>query len=139
MHNLQWFPSWVFLEFSWVLRLMPGDLCTAHGFTSLSLFLSERHDWRDTRGKWPLARNPDMSGWLHHTSITLVFVTAHVPTSCNWIGVVVVKRAIETVWIPNSSLEKEIVAIYRNYILKCKYLYGYSSSSHENNYKISFS
>ena len=25
-------------------------------------------DWRDTRGKWPLARNPDRSWWHRHTN-----------------------------------------------------------------------
>ena len=40
---------------------MPGDLCTAPGIISLSpLTLADR---RDTRGKWPLARNPDVKWW----------------------------------------------------------------------------
>ena len=32
---------------------------------------SDRSDWRDTRGKWPLARNPDRSWWHRHTSLWL--------------------------------------------------------------------
>ena len=50
---------------------MPGDLCIAPGFTSLSFLSSDRCDWRDTRGKWLLARNPDRSWWHHHTSTKL--------------------------------------------------------------------
>ena len=30
-------------------------------------------NWRDTRGKWPLARNPDRSSWHRHTSLKLFF------------------------------------------------------------------
>ena len=30
-------------------------------------------DWRDTRSKWPLARNPDRSWWHHHTGLKLFF------------------------------------------------------------------
>ena len=33
------------------------------------LIISDRRDWRDTRGKWPLARNPDRSWWHRHTSL----------------------------------------------------------------------
>ena len=28
-----------------------------------------RSDWRDTRGKWPFARNPEKSWWHRHTSL----------------------------------------------------------------------
>ena len=31
----------------------------------------DRHDWRETRGKWSLARNPDRSWWHRHTSLKL--------------------------------------------------------------------
>ena len=34
---------------------MAGDLCTSPGIMLLS---PDRRNWRDTRGKWPLARNP---------------------------------------------------------------------------------
>ena len=37
----------------------------------ISLIISDRRDWRDTRGKWSLARNPDRSWWYHHTSLKL--------------------------------------------------------------------
>ena len=33
-----------------------------------TLIISDRLDWRDTRGKWPLARNPNRSWWHHHTN-----------------------------------------------------------------------
>ena len=57
-------PSWGFLGFSSAVRQMPGDLCTAPRIISLSpLSLAT-----DTRGKWPLARNPYRSFWHRHTS-----------------------------------------------------------------------
>ena len=34
----------------------------------ITLIISDR---RDTRGKWPLARNPDRSWWHRHTSVKL--------------------------------------------------------------------
>ena len=37
----------------------------------ITLSLTDRHDWRDTQGKWPLARNPDRSWWHRHTSLKL--------------------------------------------------------------------
>jgi hypothetical protein len=47
-------PSWGFSGFFSALWPFPGDLCTALGIISLSP-LSLASDWRDTRGKWPLA------------------------------------------------------------------------------------
>ena len=35
------------------------------------IFISDRRDWRDTRGKWPLAGNPDRIWWHRHTSLKL--------------------------------------------------------------------
>jgi hypothetical protein len=37
----------------------------------ITLSLADRRDWRDTRGKWPLARNPVRSWWHCHTSLKL--------------------------------------------------------------------
>ena len=37
----------------------------------ITLIISDRRDWRDTRGKWPLARNPDRSWWHRHTSLKI--------------------------------------------------------------------
>ena len=37
----------------------------------ITLIISDRRDWHDTRGKRPLARNPDRSWWHHHTSLKL--------------------------------------------------------------------
>ena len=37
----------------------------------ITLIISDRHDWRDTRGKWSRARNPDRSWWHCHTSLKL--------------------------------------------------------------------
>ena len=34
----------------------------------ITLIISDRRDWRDTRGKWPLGRNPDRSWWHSHTN-----------------------------------------------------------------------
>ena len=42
-----------------------------HGQQTMTLIISDRRDWRDTRGKWPLARNPDRSWWHRHTSFKL--------------------------------------------------------------------
>ena len=58
-------------EVFWVfLRQMPVDLCTAPRIISLSsLSYSDRRDWRDTRGKWPLARNLDKSWWHRHNRL----------------------------------------------------------------------
>ena len=54
------------------IRWMPGDLCTVPGIISLSpLSLADKRNWCDTRGKWPLARNPDRSWWHSHTSLKL--------------------------------------------------------------------
>ena len=51
---------------------MAGDLCTALSIISLSpLSLADRRDWRDTRGKWSLARNPDRSWWHRYSSLQL--------------------------------------------------------------------
>ena len=32
------------------------------------LIISDRRDWRDTRSKWPLVRNPDRSWWHRHSN-----------------------------------------------------------------------
>ena len=32
----------------------------------ITLIISDRRDWRDTQGKWHLARNPDRSWWHRH-------------------------------------------------------------------------
>jgi hypothetical protein len=37
----------------------------------ITLIISDWRDWRDTQGKWPLARNPDRSWWHRHTSLKL--------------------------------------------------------------------
>ena len=34
----------------------------------ITFIISDRRDWRDTRGKWLLARNPDRSWWHRHTN-----------------------------------------------------------------------
>ena len=48
---------------------MSGSQFTAPGTISLSpLSLAER---RDTRGKWPLAKNQNNSWWHRHTSLKL--------------------------------------------------------------------
>ena len=39
----------------------------------ITLIISDRCDWRDTRGKWPLASNPNRSSWHRHTSLKLKF------------------------------------------------------------------
>ena len=61
-----------FPDFSSAVRQTPEDLCTASSIISLPpLSLAEKHDWRDTRGKWPLARNPEKSWWHRYISIRL--------------------------------------------------------------------
>ena len=32
------------------------------------LIISDRRDWREARGKWPLAKNPDRSWWHRHAN-----------------------------------------------------------------------
>ena len=63
---------------------MAGDLCTAPRMISLSpLSLADTQNWRDTRGKWPLARNPDRSWWHHHTRLKLGnFIWKDLPETC---------------------------------------------------------
>ena len=41
-----------------------------HDHLITTLIISGR---RDTRGKWPLARNPDSTWWHRHTSLKLFF------------------------------------------------------------------
>ena len=68
-------PSWGFPEFSLAVKQKPGDLCLAPGIISLSpLYLG---DWRDTRGKRSLAKNPDRSWWHRHTNLKLFLATTH--------------------------------------------------------------
>ena len=56
--------SWGFPGLSSAMRQMPGDLCRTSSIISLSpLSIADRRDWRYTRGKWPLVRNPDWSWW----------------------------------------------------------------------------
>ena len=44
---------------------------------SSPLSLADRHDWRDTREKWPLAKNSDGSWWHNHTSINIFLAALH--------------------------------------------------------------
>ena len=62
-------------SFFWPLPMAPWT--TAHAWRSvhspqdhfiITLIISDRSDGRDTRGKWPLARNPDRSWWHRHTT-----------------------------------------------------------------------
>ena len=54
-----------------VFRCFPQlpDLCTAP--RSITLSLADRRHWHDTRGRWPLARNPDRSWWHRHINLKL--------------------------------------------------------------------
>ena len=53
-------PSWDFPGLSSAVRQIPRDLSTAPHYISLwPLSLSDKRHWHDTRGKWPLTRNPD--------------------------------------------------------------------------------
>ena len=63
----QWPPSRGFLGFSSARR--PVHSPQDHLIISLSL--ADRCDWRDTRGKWPLAKNPDRRWWHRLTSIMI--------------------------------------------------------------------
>ena len=68
----------IYLVWGWYVVRMPfhqswgkyqENLSTALGIISLSnLSLTDRCD---TRGKWPLARNPDRSWWYCHTCLQL--------------------------------------------------------------------
>ena len=35
----------------------------------ITLIVSDRCDWRDTRGKWPFAKNPNRCWWYRHISL----------------------------------------------------------------------
>ena len=61
-------PSWGFLGFS--LGCKANARRSVH---SPPLIISDRRDWHNTRGKWPLARNPDRSCWHRHTSVKSFF------------------------------------------------------------------
>ena len=76
--------NWSFPWFFSVLRYIPGDLCTAPGITLLPLSLADRRDWCDTRGKWPLARNPDKSWWHRNTSLKLSWPQPVAPCKTGW-------------------------------------------------------
>ena len=43
----------------------------------ITLIISDRRDWRDTQGKWPLARNPGRSWWHRHTNWKFLLASAH--------------------------------------------------------------
>ena len=64
---------------------MVGDLKGNYLFTILCitplspLSLANRHDWRDTRGKWPLARNTDRSWWHRHISLKFFWLQPMAP------------------------------------------------------------
>ena len=51
---------------------LPGDLCTALDIISYHPTISSL----DTRGRWPLAKSPDMRWWHCHTSLKLFLATA---------------------------------------------------------------
>ena len=61
--------SGIFLSFKANAR-RPAHSPQDHLIITLS---SDRRDWGDTRGKWPLARKPCRSWWHHDTSLTLVW------------------------------------------------------------------
>ena len=62
-------PSWRFPRFSSAVRQMSGDLDTVPRIISLSPLSLATDVTRETRSKWPLARNPDRS-WRHrHASL----------------------------------------------------------------------
>ena len=64
---------------------MPGDLCTAPSTILLSLIsLVNKRVWSDTRGKCPLARNPDRSWWHRHVSLKLFWPQPMAPWTTGW-------------------------------------------------------
>jgi hypothetical protein len=55
-------PSWGILVFSLSSKANARrPVHSPQDHSIMTLIISNRHDWRDTRGKWPLARNPDRS------------------------------------------------------------------------------
>ena len=50
----------------------------------ITLSLPDRRDWRDSRGKWHLARNPDRSWWQRHISLKLLFCLNFPIFSYSW-------------------------------------------------------
>ena len=105
---------------------MPEDLYTAPGIISSPLSLADRHDWRDSRGKWPLARNPDRGWCHHHTSLKLfglspwlhgqqVFIKWSEIICCNWVSHVYVLSNLELnklgIYSANFKIENYILFV----------------------------
>ena len=93
-HFIRQSPSWGYPEFSSVVMQIPGDICTAAGI------ICDRCDWRDTRGKWPLARNPHR-GWCHrHTSLKLFWLQSMSPWTVGVLNI--------TIWFRISGACRDI-------------------------------
>ena len=61
------------LSRSWSFQLQGKyqDICAQPRYHVIILII--RRDWRDTRGKWPLARNPGKCWCFRHTSLKFFF------------------------------------------------------------------
>ena len=65
----------------------------------ITLLTSDRRDWRDTRGKWPLARNPDRSCRHGHTSVMLFWPQLMAPWTPKKIDI----TSLETSRLPRDN------------------------------------
>ena len=68
----------------------------------ITLIISDRRGWRDTWGKWPLARNPDRIWWNRNTRLNLSWPQPLAP----WITSVLtpfisIKSLLGASWITN--------------------------------------
>ena len=97
---------------------MSRDLWTVPGFTLLStLPLTERRECYDSRGKWPLVKNPDRSWWHRHTKpfwpqpwlkLPNVYICIYIYIYNNWIVYPIFKSSMFLVYKSNDYSYKII-------------------------------
>ena len=65
---IRWSPSWGFPQ----LKTNARRSVHTPGFNFIiTLIISDRRDWRDTRGNWPLTKNPNRSWWHRYISLKI--------------------------------------------------------------------
>jgi hypothetical protein len=76
-HRLLLSPSWYFPGFSWVVREMRGELCTAPGIIIITLIISRQMWLTWHSGKWALVTNPERNMWYQHTGVKIFLAASH--------------------------------------------------------------
>ena len=81
------------------------------------LIFSDRRDRCDTRGKWPLGRNPDRSWWHRHTSLNLFWPQPMAPWAAVELILLINKLCSE--WLGLSRHQRQSMSLpeitFRNY------------------------